>query len=178
MEKEISSDYFIGKIAALSMYIAVLFLILQVIVWIPCMVTLILAEMDIIPKSKEGLACFIAFILSELIVIGLIIIHVKRRCLPFELTELDSQGQIKLFTFNEKYLEINLNIIAGVGILWILLLGMPASSIRYLLIIIHAFGILFFVIFFIVRSLLTRKIAFRTLFSILLSTILIWMTLK
>jgi hypothetical protein len=178
MEKDISSDYVVGKIAALSMYIALLFLLLQVLVWIPCMVILVLVENDVIHKSHEGLAFYITFILSELILIGSIFIHIKRKYLPFELSEFDGRGRIKPFVFKEKYLEINLNIIAGVGILWILLLGMPANSIRYMLIVIHAFGILFFVIFFVVRLLVTRRVAFRTLFSILLSTISIWLTIS
>ncbi|HUU15774.1 MAG TPA: hypothetical protein VMW72_01380 [Sedimentisphaerales bacterium] len=176
MKKEISSDYVVGKIAALSMYIALLFLLLQVFVWIPCMVILVLVENGTISKSYEGLASLIIFVLSELIIIGLIIIHIKRKYLPFELSKYNNRGQVKPFIFKEKYLEINLNIIAGVGILWILLLGMPVNSIRYMLIVIHAFGIIFFTIFFIVRLLLTRQVAFRTLFSILLSTTSIWVT--
>jgi len=135
------------------------------------MVILVLVETSMILESHQGLAFFITFVLSELILIGLIFIHITRKYLPFELSEFDGQGRVKPFVFKEKYLEINLNIIAGVGILWILLLGMPANSIRYMLIVIHAFGILFFIIFFIVRLLLTRQVAYRTLFSILLSTI-------
>jgi hypothetical protein len=177
MGKEISSDYVVGKIAALSMYIALLFLLLQVFVWIPCMIIFVLVENDIIPESQEGLASLITFVLSELILIGLIVIHIKRKYLPFELSEFDNQGRVKPFVFKEKYLERGLNIIAGVGILWILLLGMPTNSIRYMLIVIHGFGILFFIIFFIVRLLLTRRVAYRTLFSILLSTTSIWVTI-
>ncbi len=135
------------------------------------MVILVLVETSMILESHQGLAFFITFVLSKLILIGLIFIHITRKYLPFELSEFDGQGRVKPFVFKEKYLEINLNIIAGVGILWILLLGMPANSIRYMLIVIHAFGILFFIIFFIVRLLLTRQVAYRTLFSILLSTI-------
>jgi len=178
VDKEISSDYVVGKIAALSMYIALLFLLLQVLVWISCMVIFVLVENDIIPKSQEGLYTLITFVLSELILIGFIVVHVKRKYLPFALTEFDDQGQVRLFVFNEKYLERSLNIIAVVGILWILLLGMPTSSIRYLLFVINGFGLLFFIIFFIVRLLLTRKIAYRTLFSILLSVTLIWLAIR
>jgi len=177
MDKEISSDYVVGKIAALSMYISLLFLILQMPVWIALMVVLVLVENGTIPKSQEGLVAIMTLVLSELILIGMIIIHIKRKYLPFELSEFDNQGRVKPFVFKEKYLERGFNTIAGVCILWILLLGMPVSSIRYMLIVIHGFGILFFIIFFIVRLLLTGRVAYRTLFSILLSAASIWVTI-
>lgn len=60
MDKEISSDYVVKKIAALSMYIALLFPLLQVLVWIPCMIIFVLVENDIIPESQEGLDSLLA----------------------------------------------------------------------------------------------------------------------
>jgi len=177
MNKEDYSDYIVGEMTALSMYISILFLLFQVFVWIACMPIFVLIENNIIPKSQEGLASLTIFLSSELILVWRIIIHVRRKCLPFELSEFDDQGRVKPFVFKEQYLERGLNIIAGVGILWILLIGMPMNSIKYMLIVIQGFGILFYLIFFVVRLLLTRRLAYRTVFSILLSITSIWMAI-
>ncbi len=159
------------------MYILLLFLLLQVLVWIPCMIIIVLVENDIISQSQAGLASLITFVLSELILVWRIIIHIRKKYLPFELSEFDKQGRVKPFIFKEQYLEAGLNIIAGIGILWILLLGIPMNSIRYMLIVIQGFAVLFFMIYFVVRLLLTRRFAFRTLFSALLSTAAIWIAI-
>jgi len=176
MNKNISSDYMVGNIAALSMYISLLFLIFQVLVWIPCaIVAIVLVENNIIPKSHGGLATLMTFVLSELILIVGIIIHIKRKYMPFELISCREKGQLK--PFNESYLERMLNVTAGAGILWITLLGLSFDAIRIFLIVIQGFGILFLTIFFIVRLLLTKRFAFRTLFSVVLSVTSIWIAI-
>ncbi|HIJ52975.1 MAG TPA: hypothetical protein HPP66_07435 [Planctomycetes bacterium] len=176
MNKKISSDYIVGNIAALSMCISLLFLIFQVLVWIPvAIVAIVLVENNIIPKPQGGLATLMTFVLAESILIAGIIIHIKRKYMPFELTDCREQGQLK--PFNERYLEWMLNITAGAGILWIILLGLSFDSIRIFLIVIQGFGILFLTIFFIVRLLLTKRFAFRTLFSVLLSAAAIWIAI-
>ena len=175
MSKKEFSDYIVGKITALSIYISMLFLLLQVLVWIACMPIFVLIENNIIPESQEGLASIAIFLLSESILVWRIIVHVRKKYLPFELSDFDDQGRDKPFVFKEQYLERGLNIIAGIGILWILLIGMPINSIKYMLIVIQSFGILFYLIFFVVKLLLTRRLAYRTVFSVLLSVTSIWL---
>ena len=176
MNKKTSSDYIVGNIAALSMYISLLFLIFQVLVWIPvAIVAIVLVEKNIIPKPHEGLATFTTFVLAESILITGIIIHIKRKYVPFELIDRREQGQLK--PFDERYLEWMLNITAGAGVIWIILLGWSIDSIRIFFIVIQGFGVLFFTIFFIVRLLLTKSFAFRTLLSVLLSAVAIWIAI-
>lgn len=176
MNKKISSDYVVGNIAALSMYISLLFLILQVLVWIPfAIVAIVLVENNIIPKSHGGMASLMTLVLAELIIIAGIIIHIKRKYMPLEFANSREKGQLK--PFNESYLEWMLNITAGAGILWIILLGLSFDSIRIFLIVIQGFGILFLTIFVIVRLLLTKRFAFRTLFSVVLSVTSIWIAI-
>jgi hypothetical protein len=176
MNKKTSSDYIVGNIAALSMYISLLFLIFQVLVWIPfAIVAIVLVESNIIPESHGSLACLMTLVLSELILIVGIIIHIKRKYLPFELIDRREKGQLK--PFDERYLEWMLNITAGAGVIWIILLGWSIDSIRIFFIVIQGFGVLFFTIFFIVRLLLTKRFVFRTLLSVLLSLTAIWIAI-
>ncbi|MBW8042300.1 MAG: hypothetical protein FVQ85_20190 [Planctomycetes bacterium] len=176
MNKNISSDYIVGNMAGLSMYISLLFLIFQGLVWIPfAIVAIVLVENNIIPESHGSLACLITLVLSELILIVGIIIHIKKKYMPLEFADCHEKGQLK--PFNESYLEWMLNITAGAGILWIILLGLSFDSIRIFLIVLQGFGILFLTIFFIVRLLLTKRFAFRTLFSVLLSVTSIWIAI-
>ena len=177
MNKNISSDYVVGNIAALSMYISLLFLIFQVLVWIPCAVVgIVLVGNNIIPESHGGLISLITLVLAESILTVGIIIHTKRKYMPFEFSDCHDKGQLK--PFNESYLEWMLNITAGAGILWIILLGLSFDSIRIFLIVIQGFGILFLTILLIVRLLLTKKFAFRTLFSVSLSVASIWIAIR
>lgn len=176
MNTNTSSDYYIGGIAALSMYISLLFLILQVLVWIPCaIVAIVLVGNEVIPESHGGAASLITFVLAELIVSVGIIVHVKRKYIPFEFAGGDDKARLR--PFNESYLEWMLNITAGAGILWIILLGLPFDSIRVFLVVIQGFGILFLTIFFVVRLLLTNRLSFRTLLSVLLSAASIWIAI-
>lgn len=177
MNDKSSSDYLVGNIAGLSIYISVLFLILQVLVWIPCaIVGILLVGNNIIPESQGGLFSLITLVLAELIVCVGIIIHIKRRYIPFEFACCDEKSHLK--PFNEPYLEWMLNITAVAGILWITLLGLSFDSVRVFLVVIEGFGILFLTIFFIVRLVLTKKVALRTLLSALLSAASIWIAIR
>ena len=165
-----TSDYIIGQVAAMSMYISVLFIILQVFVWIPvAIVSILLVEGGIIPQFLAGFATIVTLIVFEMILIFGIIFYVRKKYLPLEMVELNKEEEYNPFIFKEIYLEKLLNITAIAGILWILLLGMQVSSIKYFLFVVQGFGVLFFTIFIVVRLLLTRFFSLRTLFSIILS---------
>jgi hypothetical protein len=164
-------DYTIGKIAALSMYISVIFLLFQLIVNMICVAVItILPEMGIIAASKSDLFMYISIIISELILCVCIWYHIKRKYSPFEIVKLDENGKIKPFVVKEEYIERSFNVAGIIGILWILLMRESPTSIRIFLIILDGFSILFLSIFFVIRSILSRTMPLRTLASIALSS--------
>ncbi len=165
-----TSDYIVGQVAAMSMYIAVLFIILQVFVWIPMVVVgILLVEGGIISQSSAGFVSIVTLIGFEMLLISGITLHIRKKYLPLGRVELDEGVEHNPLIFKEIYLETLLNITAIVGIIFILLLNMQISSIKYFLIVVQGFGAIFFTIFLVVRLFLTRFFSFRTLFSIILS---------
>ena len=174
-----TSDYIVGQVAAMSMYIAVLFIILQVFVWIPMVIVgILLVEGGIISQSLAGFATIVTLILFEILLILGITLHIRKTYFPLGGVELDEGVEHNPFIFKEIYLETLLNITAIAGILWIIFLGMQVSSIKYFLIVVQGFGVIFFTIFLVVRLLLTRFFSLRTLFSIILSIGSIFVAVK
>ena len=173
------SDYVVGKITALSMYVLVLFFIFQIIVWLAiAVIGILFVEIGIIDKPYQGMAILATFVFAEVIIITGIVLHIRKKYSPFEMTKTTEDGSLQPYIFTESYLRWLLNITAVGGIIWILLSGNSISSIKYFLIIIQGFGALFFTIFFVARLIITKQLSSRTLLSIALCCAAVFMALK
>ena len=173
------SDYVVGKITALSMYILVLFLIFQIIVWVAiAVIGILFVEIGIIDKLYQGMSILATFVFAEVIIITGIVLHIRKKYSPFEMTEITEDGSLQPFIFTENYLKWLLNITAVGGIIWILLTGNSINAIKYFLIVIQGFGALFFTIFFIARLIITKQFSSRTFLSIALCCAAVFMALK
>ena len=168
---EIIPDYKIGVVAALSMYIAVLFVIFQAIVMPLSLFIMLLAG---ISDSKM----WVAILFCESVLVFFIVRHVRRSLLASEMLEADGYGKLRQFVFDERVLQRMLNITAAVGIIWILFMGMPVASIKYFLLVVDLFGLLFLSIFFVVRIWLTKEINAVTVLSMLLPAASVWIILR
>jgi len=178
MGNDIETEYKVGSITALSILITLLLLIFQIFVCIPTSVVSVLLVGRVIPKSHGDLATLTTFFLSEFLVIGGIILYVRKKYTPFGVIDYSEDGEIHFFVFNEKYLEYLFGIGAVVGILWSFVLGSPPDFIKYFLIVLNGFAVLFFTIFFVVRLVITYVFSLRTLAIIILLCMSIWISIK
>lgn len=163
------SEEMIGEIAGLSMYVSLLFLIFQVPVWIVLMVVEVILENFRYSEQFRGLCAIPLLLLSEIILIVLIYRKVRRErsiLIPDRVVLNDNK---RVTVFNEKILERCFNVMAIIGMVWILIMGMPVESIKYFHIVIQGFAALFFLIFLILRLILMRRFAFGTFLSVVLS---------
>lgn len=174
-----NSDYVVGKITALSMYVLVLFLVFQIIVWAAvAVIGILFTEIGIIDKAHQGIAILATFAFAEIIIIAGIALHIRKKYLPFEMTATTRDGSLQPYIFTENYLKWLLNITAVAGIIWILLTGNAINAIKYFLIVVQGFGALFFTIFFVSRLFITKQLNSRALVSIALCCAAVWMALQ
>lgn len=172
-------DYIVGKITALSMYIAMLFIMFQfVILTIIGLSGIVLFQLGIIHKNYENIFFIICLTIAESLLIIGIYFHLKKKYGRFELIKTNNYGQKEPFIFKESYLEWLISILSLGGILWIYIIGLPPVSIKIFLIIVDSFAILFFSIFFIVRLILTKVVSFTAAIPVALCVILIMKYIK
>ena len=78
------SDYVVGKITALSMYVLVLFFIFQIIVWLAiAVIGILFVEIGIIDKPYQGMAILATFVFAEVIIITGIVLHIRKKYLTY-----------------------------------------------------------------------------------------------
>ena len=173
------TDYVVGKITALSMYVLMLVIIFQIIVWVAlAVIGILFTEIGIIDEAHQGMAMLATFVFSETIIISGIVLHIRKKYLPFKMAVIAKDGSLEPYIFTENYLKWLLNITALGGIIWILLTGNSINAIKYFLIVIQGFGALFFAIFFVSRLFITKQLSSRTLLSIALCCAAVWMALQ
>ncbi len=163
------SEKRIGEIAGLSMFVSVLFLLLQVPVWIVVMITDVILENHHVSQQNREVVCGLLFLLCECVIILTLYLKIRQRWFYFVPDPIVTKRNSPGIVFNEKILERCFNILAVIGIAWILIMGMSFESIKVFHVVIQGFATLFFAIFLALRLILTRAFSFRTFFSVILS---------
>lgn len=164
LKKEIENAK-IGFIASISMYASVLFIIFQFIILVLSnFLDIVIPEIINLSERVEENLLTTSTLIFEIILITAIAFHIRKNYMNIDFLDF-KKNKLEFYTFNEKTLEKMLNATSIIGILSLNLLE-NGDGIRYFLTIINAFGLVFLIVFLLLRLLFSKKIPLRTFISV------------
>ena len=165
----------VGLLATHCFYALIIFLLIQVGVWIPLefFVVIIPALFVVSPKLINSVA-LVYFAVSELAIIAILFRFTRRRFLSdfARLRTADTgPADARGFAFNETAVEWIMVITAAASLAWVVALGLPVASAKVVIIVVESFLVAFLVIFSLARIAITKEIRWRALLAIVLSVL-------
>lgn len=172
LKKEIENAK-IGFIASISMYASVLFIIFQFIILVLSnFFDIVIPEIINLSERIEENLLTISTLSFEIILITAIALHVRKNYMNIDFLDF-KRNKLEFYTFNEKILEKLINVTSVIGILYLNLLG-NGDGIRYFLTIINAFGLVFLIVFLLLRLLFSKKMPLRTIISVIICALQVY----
>ena len=179
-------DSAVGELALISMYQVLLFLILQILVWvIMALIAILLPELGVITQQVGET---LAYAVAALVDLVLIIVLARRGWRQFlenvEEARSNSDGQTSLalaqarVPFSETHLEAAFGATALGSLAWCLLIGLRSPSLQIVLVVVEVFALLFLLMFMAIRFLSTRKIRFTALACLVVTALSLWSLIR
>ena len=174
-------DAAVGVMALISMYQAVTFLLLQILMMIPVTIFLLISESQGWDKKTEEIVMTALMVLIELLLIVVLAKRGKKRFLQYMKFRQEKTADLpedswarNTSTITEAQIEISVVAAALIGIGWGLFIGIQVKSLYIMLIVVEGAALLFLSIFIIIRFLTTHKIRPTALVSLLLTGLSLW----
>jgi hypothetical protein len=165
----------VGLLASHCFYALVIFLFLQIGVWIPLefFVVIISALFNISSKLISGIS--LAYMLVSELAIIIILTRLTRRRFLSDFAQLKTGDTgptyARGFAFNETAVEWLMVVTAAASMAWVIAMGLPFASAKVALVVVESFSVAFLVLFSLARLAITKEIRWRALLAIVLSVL-------
>jgi hypothetical protein len=171
----------VSALALISMYQAATFLILQLLLFIPIVLAVLLMESRGWGESAKEQVILGLLIVIELLLIFMLAQKGKLRFEEYKRTRNNyvenlSQNEPGHFMpiISESQLEIALVFAGIIGLVWGLLFGLQIKALPIVLIVIEGFGFIFLFIFILIRYMTTQEIRPTAIACLLLEGLSLW----
>ena len=175
-------DRAVGILALVTMYQVVTFLLLQVLLFIPGSIILLLGENGVLDKETANSASTSIIVLAELSLIVWLVRRGKKsflqemtNVLAMDAYENSSGEDHPLPAFTETQLEIAVGLVATISIAWSMVFGVDSLALEIALTIIEAFAFIFLITFMSVRFMTTGEIRRTAVYCLILTAMSLWM---